>query len=116
MRASEFGPSGCAICGFPQTSHYFDHAFAPPVQAEILMRMLKRRELRQNPDLRDKPPMVALYLGHRLRLCKPPFFGAAPRWVCGDCSRYTVRSGGTEYGSAVTEPCKTRNAQIGDQD
>lgn len=115
MRAAEFGPSGCGLCGFPQDSHFFTHDFQPPIQAEILQRMLKRRELRQNPDLRTKPPMVALMLGHRLALCKPAFFGAAPRWVCRDCSTYTSRSGGTEYGSAVTEPCKIRNVQIGDQ-
>lgn len=115
MRASEFGPSGCGLCGFPKDSHFFSHAFQPPIQAEILQRMLKRRELRQNPKLREMPPMVALYMGHRLALCTPAFFGAAPRWVCRDCSCYTVRSGGTEYGSAVTEPCKIRSTQIGDQ-
>lgn len=117
MQAAEFGPSGCGRCGFPQRSHFgLDHTFAPPIQAEILQRMRLRRELRQNPDLRAKPPMVALMLGHRLALCTPAFFGAAPRWVCRDCSTYTVRSGGTEYGSAVAEPCKSRNASIGDQD
>lgn len=117
MRAAEFGPSGCGLCGFPQRSHFgLDHAFALPIQAEILQRMRLRRELRQNADLRAKPPMVALMLGHRLQLCAPPFFGAPPRWVCRDCSTYTSRSGGTEYGSAVTEPCKDRNVQNGEQD
>lgn len=106
MDAPELEPSGCAVCGFPQRSHYFTHAFAPPIQAEILLRMRKRREFGHDPDLRDKPPMVPLYLGHRLKRCKPAFFGAHPRWVCVDCSRYTACSGGTEYGNAVTEPCK----------
>ena len=109
MRESEFGPSGCGLCGFPKDLHYFSHAFQPPIQAEILQRMLLRRELRQDPKLRGKPPMAALMLGHCLELCQPAFFGAAPRWVCTDCSTYCARSGGTEYGSAVTEPCKIRN-------
>lgn len=112
MNAPELEPSGCATCGFPKRSHHFAHAFVPPIQAEILLRMRKRRELRRDPNLRDKPPMVPLYLGHRLKRCEPAFFGAHLRWVCVDCSRYTARSGGTEYGSAVTEPCKAHEADL----
>jgi hypothetical protein len=102
-------PSGCAECGYLRRQHYFTHPFAAPGSELVWARMLKRRALRQHPELAWLSPDAAVVLGHDLRTAgvtsslpgrrRPP-----ERWYC-PCGQYAVRVDGIEAGGACRHRC-----------